>query len=505
MRERELGPNRFERLVQGSDARRQMIAANLGVLSSRTSDSVTDFEPQEIIKPWRWTRLLPPKARKVAFGVVSLAGAASVAATCAKGAEPEPKEPGDDGVNQPKVEAPIDKPEAKPVNPNGFLDWPYPPHPNMNLVQSWIYKGFKDGQLHRASDFILGTNLDDAATWQKFAVLAAADGLACQESFNNEYGQTYATRVRHPNGYDTRNLHMDPTSISKEIPRCSADKKKGQPIKRGDKLGEASDTGTEPGWYHNHFEVFDPSGKLVDPYDIYGQRDKYPDPNLKNGIPCGEKALWVNCPKGEVLGARTTAPTPTTTLKPAERKLGEPNRVITMAFREHIPDNGVTLTVDRLEIFPSEYRFQVTIENGGICGILKIPSPDIQRPLSVWLFLFNDNDASRYEDFFRKVMSGTKTPNPVFRNVIRTRDEFVADSVAQFSSFFQDSIPAAQTISIVPGSKWTGTFVFGGSPDTVAVVLKIAPFGFGKGMEGPCRDFAWYTFDDKTPFIRIDR
>jgi len=198
----------------------------------------------------------------------------------------------------------------KPLDPRHFLDLPFPSSREMKLVQGWIYEGREvpDGTEHRAIDFVEGTDPNQSSTWKNFPILTAAGGFACQSSFESKtYGRDYTVRVIHPNGYETRYLHLKSGSTPNDMPDCSVDKKDWEPVERGEQIGEAGDSGTNPGWDHLHLEVRDQSGEPVDPYDIYGRKGLYPDPNFTNGKTCGPEYLWTYCPTGQVLGEATTA------------------------------------------------------------------------------------------------------------------------------------------------------------------------------------------------------
>lgn len=265
-------------------------------------------------------RKLPRPARYGLYSGLTALGVLSSACLPSKGnIEKTPVQ--DNSTNEPVAER-VEKDLGQ-----RFLDFPFNPGPQMKLVQGWIYSGSQvnDGEPHNGIDYILGSNPNDFDTWFSFPVSVAAGGDACSYSFNSDYGRNYSVKVQHPNHYETRNLHMDRDSIKAQgIPECSSGQTKS--VKSGDVLGEAGDTGTPKGWVHLHFEVVDPSGKLVDPYGIAQElekrgikatKDHYPDPNFTNGNVCGEQTLWRNCPVGKVLGERVEA-TPESTVTQVE-------------------------------------------------------------------------------------------------------------------------------------------------------------------------------------------
>jgi len=265
--------------------------------------STGGLKPKEI-NPFPLVSRIPRRWRKPLLTLGALAPLGLAAAICGGGEKNGGGEETPTPTTAPRVEEPID--------PRHFLSLPFPSDPQMKLVQGWIYEGKEvPSGSHQAIDYVLGTDRDVASTWKKFPVLAAADGLACQESFDTLDGRNFVVKVKHPNGYQTRNLHMDPQSLSSgEIPPCSAKEKEWELVKKGDQLGSAGDSGTPKGWIHDHFEVRDLAGSLVDPYDLWTTRGEYPDPNFTNGKTCGPDYLWVYCPTGEVLGVKIT-PTPT--------------------------------------------------------------------------------------------------------------------------------------------------------------------------------------------------
>lgn len=92
--------------------------------------------------------------------------------------------------------------------------------------------------------------------------------------------------ILHPNGYRTIYGHLAKQSVKVE---------KGGEVTVGQQIASSDNSGRSKG-SHLHFEVRNPQGKLVDPYD---------DPNDQKGcLPevsfiahtCGPNALWVTCP-----------------------------------------------------------------------------------------------------------------------------------------------------------------------------------------------------------------
>ena len=191
----------------------------------------------------------------------------------------------------------------------------------IKIAQGWIYSGINNGQPHRAIDYFRGESPADHRDWKTFAVVAAADGKACEKSFITtigtfRFGVNHSVEIDHDNGFTTRYLHLDPDSLSKRrvsFPDCAGHER--LEIKRGDKIGDAGDSGTYEGWIHLDFRVKDEEGHAIDPYDLYLQnRRLYPDLLLTNGRYCGPDALFFEeiCPRASVLGIRITAESPAT-------------------------------------------------------------------------------------------------------------------------------------------------------------------------------------------------
>lgn len=250
--------------------------------------------------------------RRLAVSGVGLMGVATSACIGGDKTDADKKTP-DDGASSQSSQGSIDLSASQ----TRFLELPFKQDSGIRLVQGWVYKGYHDGQTHYGIDYIQGNDLDNAAIWGEFPVLASADGVACEESFVTIYPtKNQAVKVLHKNGYTTRNLHMDPASVvSMQFPKCSEPTEQWKPVKMGEELGLTGDTGTEKGWFHLHFEVKDPNGNPVDPYDLRKKRDEYPDPSIDNGKDCGPNLLWVNCPTGTAAEPATPIP-PTATFTP---------------------------------------------------------------------------------------------------------------------------------------------------------------------------------------------
>lgn len=228
------------------------------------------------------------------------------------------------GSNETKTPAPVGSGQAaqnfsdkgtEKFNSNAFLRMPMPRDTDAHVVQAWKYTALINGSFnHFATDYILGKSLDDSVTWRKFPVLVAADGLACESEYpaTKEHPAGNQIEVLHSNKYTTFYIHNDPESLKdRKYPDCNkTNSANWLPVRQGDKLSEASDIGAPIGWTHLHFEVKDPTGQIIDPYDLYKTRAVYPSPNFDDGVQCGDNTLWINCPIGGDSGRKyETLPT----------------------------------------------------------------------------------------------------------------------------------------------------------------------------------------------------
>lgn len=198
-------------------------------------------------------------------------------------------------------------------NVEPFLSYPVPRDERIKIVQGWIYQGYHQGETHRGVDYIQGQDLTNSDTWKTFPVLAAADGLACLDSFATLFGtRNNRVKIKHANGYETRYLHLRKSSLEsrrEQFPSCGSRQDSWLFIRRGDKIADAGDSGTFRGWIHLHFALRDRQGYLIDPYDLYYNRTIYPNVTSTNIRYCGPDALFFEeiCPRASVLGDRVTA------------------------------------------------------------------------------------------------------------------------------------------------------------------------------------------------------
>lgn len=268
---------------------------------------------------------VPKRIRKPIYSSVALLALplASLGANCQENLEGEELSNFTPVASEP---TPTFIPIDSSVNSRAFLKMPMPRDEDAKTVQGWKYNALIRGTFnHRGSDFILGSDMHDADTWRTFPVLAAADGVACVGSYVDEiHGKGNFVEILHPNSYRTKYLHNDPESLLwTDFPDCEGVEDTWMPIRQGQKLSEASDYASDEGLVHLHFEVLDPLGNKVDPFDLYTTRDSYPDPSFRNGKLCGKNTLWVNCPTQSSFPTSTPTPPPQSEVICANRMRGE--------------------------------------------------------------------------------------------------------------------------------------------------------------------------------------
>lgn len=163
-----------------------------------------------------------------------------------------------------------------------FLTAPYG-QAGINLQQGWFYHPDMGGGNHKAIDFVFGT-LNQSATWQSFMVLSAHNGTATYHpGYNGGLGNyvSIATTVSGKT-YETRYAHLDSSPLQDDVPVA---------ISRGASIGMTGATGAANNVNHLHFVILE-EGVPIDPYDVYSDRDDYPE----NGGSCGPSFLWTTCP-----------------------------------------------------------------------------------------------------------------------------------------------------------------------------------------------------------------
>lgn len=149
-----------------------------------------------------------------------------------------------------------------------FLTLPFRTHPDMRVQQGWEYS-FSTPDKHYGIDYIQGT-LDNKETWKNYDVLAAFDGDACGNCASGPAGSNSIWIKHTVNGKLYYSYYGHLADIEDSIP--IGDKAITVPIKRGDRMGIAGDTGTAPlcpsPCIHLHFEVHNASDQKLDPYDL---------------------------------------------------------------------------------------------------------------------------------------------------------------------------------------------------------------------------------------------
>ncbi len=207
------------------------------------------------------------------------------------------------------VQSLINLGEIDPPDEEGaFLTLPFT-DPGVTIQQGWRYTAPigpnpDDPYAHNGIDYIKGV-LNQASTWQPFEVVAAAYGKAMHSS-GGGYGDFVL--IRHDNkddqgrNYYTLYSHLGSIedTITYRADRFSTDYENWTPVSRGQKIGMAGESGTNPGWIHLHFEV-NRGGyaqNKVDPYDINNTRHYYPEGNNYSGI--GPDSLWLYDPLDDI-------------------------------------------------------------------------------------------------------------------------------------------------------------------------------------------------------------
>ena len=105
---------------------------------------------------------------------------------------------------------------------------------------------YSDGSFHKGVDLVTGRNVEDyVVAIEDGTVLACADNIRGQNTKTDTQGMGNYVILQHANGWRTRYQHMKYGSIAV---------KKGQTVKKGQKLGIIGNTGNSKG-RHLHFDV----------------------------------------------------------------------------------------------------------------------------------------------------------------------------------------------------------------------------------------------------------
>lgn len=181
-----------------------------------------------------------------------------------------------------------------------FLSNPFRNDPKMAIQQGWFYTWLdenKNPAKHNGIDFIKG-EIDNSKTWEPFDVLSAADGWVCVDPPLRLGNAVFMTHLVNGMTFYTYYGHLE--KIENGIPKYAAKKEflGGVPVRRGEKIGVAGASGVtnekgepEPTWIHLHFGAQDADGPM-DPYDLHGERNMYPNPNSTNPKNLGPHSLW---------------------------------------------------------------------------------------------------------------------------------------------------------------------------------------------------------------------
>ena len=200
---------------------------------------------------------------------------------------------------------------------DNFLTLPFLDE-NVRIQQGWvshfdtppcnIYPEIGGQCVHQAIDYILGTPHTDHTRWKTFEVVAAAPGQATCKT-GHRYAGNYVEITHSINGrtYITRYSHLQ--SCLPNLLNRSVD------VERGEKIGDASDSGSAQGTgIHLHFAL-KAGGSWIDPYDIKGLWDDYP--NSTDDLPlAGSNHNWSTNPP-RVPSSDTTPPTTRVTSGPS--------------------------------------------------------------------------------------------------------------------------------------------------------------------------------------------
>ncbi len=254
-----------------------------------------------------------------------------------------------------------------------FLTLPFPPDPQIALLQGWYYDG---GSLHSGIDYFRYNDGWGAAGNRRFTpfpVLAAADGHACGQLDDNAEGAGgscvrgfgYRVFIRHRvhgETYYTYYGHLE--TIADHIPLGS--RADTVFVKRGEVIGYAGNTGTNGGSIHLHFGLLSLSEGWIDPYDIHTTHEHYPDTGRSNGLFSGLNDYWETNPPSYAI----------TTLWPPEGYVMLPHHDTQVAGV--VPVSGWAKVrqgeISTIEIWLNGHLHQVAAyglhheQGGGACG-----------------------------------------------------------------------------------------------------------------------------------------
>lgn len=179
------------------------------------------------------------------------------------------------------------------AQPPRFLTLPFPETRGMHINDGW-YRD-QGTPLHRGIDYIKG-RVGQGWTWKSFPIIAAAGGRACA-ALDDEPGciKGVGTRVliRHRLA-DGRVLYTYYGHLRRVARTVAVGTDRfSTRVKRGQIIGWAGKTGLPGTGTHLHFELLRAPGEWIDPYDIRGYRDEYPDPAGRNELVSGPRRYWI--------------------------------------------------------------------------------------------------------------------------------------------------------------------------------------------------------------------
>lgn len=191
-----------------------------------------------------------------------------------------------------------------------LLSAPFADDADVDIVQGWFYTSETVtadpcDSVHEGIDFATLDPTGSWATWQPFAVLAAAPGWAWYR-WSNSYGHTVEIKHVIRDGgqlhvYYTLYAHLE--SVADKI--LQADTNVGTRVQRGEYVGTSGITGYANNANHLHFELQSPldytCNSRFDPYDLYDQVDANANPGVYastiDGTPgMGPDPYWISDP-----------------------------------------------------------------------------------------------------------------------------------------------------------------------------------------------------------------
>lgn len=177
------------------------------------------------------------------------------------------------------------------AHPPRILTLPFPTTKGIHIEDGWWRV---DGTWHHGIDYIKG-RVGQGWTWESFPVIAAASGRACAALDDTPgcidgVGTRVLIRHRLANGKIVYTYYGHLKRIAPAI--AVGTDRFSTWVKRGQLLGWAGKTGLPGTGTHLHFELMWKPGAWIDPYDIDGRREAYPDPAGRNTLTSGTAYWW---------------------------------------------------------------------------------------------------------------------------------------------------------------------------------------------------------------------